>query len=53
MDQSDEKKRDEVLKRMLETPPQPKSGKQEKAGGRTHPRAPDGSIDSEGAPRDC
>ncbi len=31
-DNSDDQKRDQVLKRLLETPPQPKGGKPEKEG---------------------
>lgn len=30
----DDQKRDEVLKRLLQTPPQPKGGKPEKEGGK-------------------
>ena len=32
MDSKDNEKRDQVLKRLLETPPQPKGGKKEKEG---------------------
>lgn len=39
-------RRDEVVKRMLATPPQP----HKKKGAQDEPRAPDGSVSSEGAP---
>ena len=42
----DQEKGDKVLRRLLKTPPEPKSGKGK-------PIAPDGTNDSEGAPRDC
>ena len=59
--QKDETKFNETLKRMLETPPKPhgpsdpapiKPPRRSPEGGRAQPRAPDGSMDSEGAPRD-
>lgn len=43
----EQEKGDEVLRRLLGTPPEPKHGKGSK------PIAPDGTKDSEGAPRDC
>lgn len=43
----DQEKGDEVLRRMLKTPPDPKAGKEQK------PAAPDGSKDSDGVPGDC
>lgn len=45
----DQEKGDEVLRRLLKTPPDPKTGK----GDGKKPCAPDGSKDSEGVPRDC
>jgi hypothetical protein len=41
-----EEKGDEVLRRLLKTPPDPKTGKGK-------PVAPDETKDSEEAPRDC
>jgi hypothetical protein len=42
----DQEKGDEVLRRLLKTPPDPKTGKGK-------PVAPDGSKDSEGVPAGC
>lgn len=42
----DQEKGDEVLRRLLKTPPDPKAGKGK-------PVAPDGSKDSEGVPTGC
>lgn len=42
----DQEKGDEILRRLLKTPPDHKTGKGK-------PVAPDGTKDSEGVPRDC
>ena len=48
--QIDDEKGDEVLKRMLKTPPDPKNPPKPKPGRK--PIAPDGSMDTPGAPGD-